>query len=210
VWECTTGCTSAASPWSPPSSPWGLQRGTEAEFHLEGVHLGQGPRGCGLDQGPGRRGARDAACPSVHGGRGAPVGLPSVVVDEFPRWWRGSKGGRAAVCRGTPTAGSSSPGRPRPGASGPSRTAPAPGGQRPPGRLPLDWFIEVLDAQGRRCPGPPLCLLGPDNVAFPRPGLGGPGHPRSMPGVSWPSTTSSGGARMLIRITTLPGNPDDG
>jgi len=146
--------------------PWGLQRGTEAEFSSRRAYTWARAARVRIkapaDAAPGTA----LPVPFTAAG-GAPVGLPSVVVDEFPRGGGGEQGGRALPVPGTANGRSSSPGRPRPGASGPSRdSACSWKRQRPPARFALDSFIEVLDAQGRPLPRATLRCLARTNVAF--------------------------------------------
>ncbi len=182
--------------------PLGLQRGTEAEFRVEGVNLGaatvrvRAPSGAAL-------GTRIPV--SLSTPRGTPLGLPAVVVGEFSE-----TAGGAAV----PVPGTANGLLPHDGAADTWRFA-AKKGQRlllevNARRLgaPLDSTLEILDAAGNPLPRATLRCLTKTYVVF-------RDHDSAGSGIrieTWSDLAVNdylllGGE--LLRIRELPKNPDD-
>jgi hypothetical protein len=184
--------------------PLGLQRGTEADIHLEGVHLGK------------VRSVRVKASATV-GARlpvplttpeGPPLGNPTVVVGEFPEV--------AMTTTGTtiPVPGTANGVIGEPGTTNTWRFS-ARKGQRllievSAQRIgsPLDSTIEILDATGRPLPRATLRCLAKTYVAF-------RDHDSRAPGIrmeAWSELTVNDYLLVgseLLRIRELPRNPDD-
>jgi mono/diheme cytochrome c family protein len=185
--------------------PLGLQQGTEAEFQLEGVHLGKvssvrvkAPKGAV----PGSR------LPLPWSGR-APLGMPSVVVGEFLEARSGGdNSGRL------PTPGTANGRISKPGATDTWRFT-AKKGQRlvvevNARRLgsPLDSIIEILDAHSRPVPLATLRCLAKTYTTF-------RDHDSAGPGIrleTWNELAINDYLLVgseLVRIRALPKNPDD-
>jgi WD40 repeat protein len=185
--------------------PLGLQRGTEAEVRVEGVHLG-GVRSVRVrapaDAAPGSRLPVALTTPA-----GAPLGNPTVVVGEFPE-------ALAAAKASLPVPGTANGVIATPGATDTWRFA-AKKGRRlllevNARRLgsPLDSVIEVLDARGQPLPLATLRCLAKTYVMF-------RDHDSNSPGVrieTWGELAVNDYLLVgseLIRIRALPRNPDD-
>jgi WD40 repeat protein len=185
--------------------PLGLQRGTEAEVHLEGVHLGA------------TRSVRVKATAEATPGMslpvavmtplGAPLGIQSVVVGEFPEV---AAAGKADV----PVPGTANGRIDRPGSTGTWRFA-AKKGQRlilevNARRIgsPLDSYLEIFDDKGRLLPRATLRCLAKTYTTF-------RDHDSAGAGVrleAWSELAVNDyiyiGSEVL-RIRELPKNPDD-
>jgi WD40 repeat protein len=186
--------------------PLGLQRGTETDIRVEGVHLGQArsvrvkaPAGAA----PGTKIALPVTTPL-----GTPLNAKSVVVGEFPE---------VAADIGKPlelpTPGTANGRIAEPGATQTWRF-PAKKGQRliveiNARRLgsELDSYLEILDTHGRPVPRATLRSLARTYVTF-------RDHDSSSPGIrieAWGELAMNdyvlvGGE--LLRIRELPPNPD--
>jgi WD40 repeat protein len=181
--------------------PLGLQRGTETELRVDGVHLGAA------------RTVRVKAPADAAVGSRLPVpvpalGAPSVVVGEFPE-------AAARDRRGTlPVPGTGNGAITEPGATDAWRFS-ARKGQRllievEARRIgsPLDSFIEILDAGGRPLPRATLRCVSKTYVAF-------RDHDSGTPGIrleTWNDLAMDDYLLVgeeLVRIWELPKNPDD-
>jgi WD40 repeat protein len=191
--------------------PLGLQRGTETDIHLEGVHLGatQSVRvKAPAEATPGTR----LSVP-VHTPLGTPLGSPSVVVGEFPElaqpWSR-----TAPTAGQLPVPGTANGRIDRAGEADTWRFS-ARKGQRlilevNARRLgsPLDSAIEVLDAAGRPLPRATLRCLAKTYTTF-------RDHDSSGTGIrmeAWGDLAVNDFiwvGNELLRIWELPKNPDD-
>jgi hypothetical protein len=182
--------------------PLGLQRGTEADVHLEGVNLGptrtvkaKAP----ADAAPGSKLPVPFTAPG-----GTPLGAPAVVVGEFPE----------ATADVVPTPGTADGRIDKPSATATYRFAAKKGqtllvevNARRLGS-PLDSTIEILDAQGKPLPRAVLRCLSKTYTVF-------RDHDSSGAGIrieSWNDLAVNdyllvGGD--LMRINALPKNPDD-
>jgi WD40 repeat protein len=191
--------------------PLGLQRGTEADVHLEGVNLA-GARSVRVkapaDAAPGDRLPVSATTPT-----GAALGSRSVVVGEFPEVAR-----RADIQSGPPldipVPGTGNGRIDKPGASETWGFAARKGSvlilevnARRIGS-PLDSFIEVLDSQGRPVPRATLRCLAKTDIIF-------RDHDSTSSGIriqSWNELAMNDYllcGEELLRIKDLPKNPDD-
>ncbi len=186
--------------------PLGLQRGTEGEVALEGVHIGT------------RRTARvkvpaDAAVGSrlpvaFTTPQGTPLGSPAIVVGEFPE----VRAGTESVT--LPVPGTANGVLAEPGAAQTWRFA-ARKGERllvevNARRLgsPLDSVIEILDGKGQPLPLATLRCLAKTYVTF-------RDHDSTSPGIrieTWSELAVNDYllvGQELLRIFALPRNPDD-
>jgi hypothetical protein len=187
--------------------PMGLQRGTEAQVSLEGVHLG-GARSVRVrapaDAAPGSRLPVPVSTPL-----GTPLGGATVVVGELPEVTD-----RHAMSPVLPVPGTANGRIDRPGVTEEWRF-PAKKGQRlivevNARRLgsPLDSFVEVLDAKGQPVPRAVLRCLAKTYTTF-------RDHDSSGPGIrmeAWNEFAMNDYVLVgteLIRIRALPRNPDD-
>jgi hypothetical protein len=180
--------------------PLGLQRGTEAEIHLEGVNLGRARSvrlKAAADAKPGSR----LAVPVAKG----VLGNPSVLVDAFPQLLSSET---------IPVPGTANGRIEHAGATQTYRFA-AKKGQRlllevnaRRAGSPLDSVIEILDAKGEPLPRATLRSLARTYAVF-------RDHDSATTGIrieSWNELAMDdylliGGE--LIRIWALPKNPDD-
>jgi hypothetical protein len=186
--------------------PLGLQRGKETEVRLEGVHLGKARTvrvKVPADARPGSTRPLSFTTP-----RGAPLGLPGLVVGEFPEVV-----GPSAEAK-LPVPGTANGRIAEAGATQTWRFF-ARKGERlllevTARRLgsPLDSFIEILDSYGRPLPRAALRCLAKTYVAF-------RDHDSAGSGIrieTWGELAVNdyllvGGE--LLRIRELPRNPDD-
>jgi WD40 repeat protein len=186
--------------------PLGLQRGTEIEVHLEGVHLG--PAKSVKVKAPADVLPATRLPLAVNTPQGAPLGLKSVVVGEFPEVQSQAKGVQLIPVPGTANG--------RVAQSGAAETwrFPAKKGQRlilevNARRLgsPLDSTIEILDSAGRPIPRAVLRSLAKTNVTF-------RDHDSSGAGIridAWSELAMNDYVYVgteLLRIMELPPNPD--
>jgi hypothetical protein len=186
--------------------PLGVQRGSETDIHLEGVHLG-------------RHGSIRVAAPAtaavgsripvpVMAAEGPPLGAPSVVVGEFPEVSIAANEGTIAV-PGTANGFIGEPGTTN------IWRFPARKGERllleiSAQRIgsPLDSTIEILDAKGRPLPRATLRCLAKTYVAF-------RDHESRSTGIrleAWSELAVNDYLLVgseLLRIRELPRNPDD-
>jgi DNA-binding beta-propeller fold protein YncE len=184
--------------------PLGLQRGTEAEIHLDGVNLG--PTRSIHVKAPADAAPGTSVPLSVQTPWGAPLGKTSVVVGEFPE----------VVAPNTvvPVPGTANGLIDRPGETNTWRF-PAKKGQRliletNARRLgsPLDSYIEILDARGQPLPRAVLRCLAKTDMIF-------RDHDSGSPGIrieTWSQLAVNDYlwvGNELIRIHELPKNPDD-
>jgi WD40 repeat protein len=186
--------------------PLGLQRGTEAEIHLEGVNLG--------DVHSVRiKAPADAAIGTwlpvpISTPAGKPLGKPKVVVGKFPESFPGPEG----LC--VPVSGTANSFIDHPGATNTWRFS-ARKGQRlivevNAHRLgsPLDSVIEILNAQGQPMPRATLRCVAKTYVTF-------RDHDSVLPGIrleSWNEFAMNDYVwvgNQLLRILELPRGPDD-
>jgi hypothetical protein len=185
--------------------PLGLQRGTEADIHIEGVHLGttktvhiKAP----ADAAPGTRLPLAVATP-----HGAPLGIQSVVVGEFPEIVDSGK--TELTVPGTANGRIAHPG------AADTWHFTARKGQRlivevTARRIgsPLDSTIEILDAQGRPLPRATLRCLAKTYTTF-------RDHESTGTGIrleAWSELAVNDYILVgseLLRIRELPKNPDD-
>jgi hypothetical protein len=187
--------------------PLGAQRGTEADIHLEGVHLGPAHSvrlNVPADAVPGSR----IAVPVAKG----VLGEPSVRVDEFPQVV--SPGTQATSRAVIPVSGTANGRIDRPGVTQ-TWQFPAKKGQRlllevHANRIgsPLDSVIEILDAQGQLLPWATLRSLAKTYSIF-------RDHDSATTGIrieSWSELAMDDYLLLgneLMRIWQLPKNPDD-
>jgi WD40 repeat protein len=185
--------------------PLGLQRGTEAEIHLEGVHLGA-TRSVRV-KAPAEATPGTSLPVGVTTPLGAALGIQSVVVGEFPEVITSGK----ADLQVPATAN----GRiDRPGATGTWRFA-AKKGQRlilevNARRIgsPLDSYLEILDDKGRPLPRATLRCLAKTYTTF-------RDHDSAGAGIrleAWSELAVNDYIYIgseLLRIRELPKNPDD-
>jgi hypothetical protein len=187
--------------------PLGLQRGTEAEIHLEGVHLGKIRSArvkAPATAAPGTR----LPVPLTVDGR-TPLGNPTVVVGEFPERVAGAD--REGIL---PVPGTGNGRIAKPGATQTWRFA-AKKGQRlivevNARRLgsSLDSVIEILDARGRVVRWKTLRCLAKTYTTF-------RDHDSVGPGIrieSWSDLAINDYLLVgseVVRIRELPKNPDD-
>jgi WD40 repeat protein len=187
--------------------PLGLQRGTEADIHLDGVHLGS-------SHSMRLKAAPDAAAGTrlpvvIETPYGPAVGAPSVVVGEFPEAL--PAGNQPAL---VPTPGTANGRITAPGATDTWRFT-AKKGQRlivevNARRLgsPLDSFIEILDAAGQPVPRALLRCLTKTYTTF-------RDHDSAGSGIrieTWNELAINDylyAGSELLRINALPKNPDD-
>jgi hypothetical protein len=186
--------------------PLGMQRGTEAEVHLDGVNLGPAQAvkvKAAADAAPGTRLPLNLNAP-----KGTPLGLKSLVVGEFAEVQAG-EGAAGAL----PVPGTANGRIARPGATDTWRF-PAKRGQRlllevNARRLgsPLDSYIEILDPQGKPLPRAVLRPSAKTYVTF-------RDHGSSDPGIrieAWSEFAMNDYVYVgteLLRIKDLPPNPD--
>jgi WD40 repeat protein len=186
--------------------PLGLQRGTEADIHVEGVNLGDTKTvrvKAPADAAPGTRLPIKIETP-----KGAALGNPSVVVGEFAEVLSSEQGGTVTV-----------PGTANGRIAEPGETATwkfaAKKGQRlvvevNARRLgsPLDSTIEILDAKGKPVPLVVLRCLARTYTTF-------RDHDSASPGIrieNWSELAINDYLLVgseLMRIKALPKNPDD-
>jgi WD40 repeat protein len=183
--------------------PLGLQRGTEADFHLEGVHLG-GVKAVRLKAGDAAPGTRLTLPIEV-------LGSPSVLVGEFKEFLRDKPGGSSPVVAVPGTAN----GRiEKAGATDMWRFS-AKKGQRlileiNARRLgsSLDSYIEILDAKGQPVPRATLRAVAKTYVTF-------RDHDSAGSGIrieTWNELAMNDYVLVgdeLLRIFELPRGPDD-
>jgi hypothetical protein len=187
--------------------PLGIQRGTEADIHLEGVHLGKTRSIRVQAPASGVPGSRLPVPVTVEGR--TPLGNPTVVVGEFPEVISlRDKASRMAV-----------PGTANGRIARPEDTQtwrfPARKGRRlvvevNARRLgtPLDSFIEIRDAKGRVVPWVTLRCTAKTYTTF-------RDHDSAGPGIrieSWSDLAINDYLLVgseLLRIRELPKNPDD-
>jgi hypothetical protein len=188
--------------------PLGLRRGTEADIHLEGVHLGKIKSVRVKAPGEAAPGSRLPVAVALPHGE-APLGSPSVVVGEFPEVPAGAKEGHVLPVPGTANGLIA-----RAGATQTWRF-PAKKGQRlildvNARRLgsPLDSYIEILDNKGQPLPLATLRCLAKTYVTF-------RDHDSVGAGIrieTWSELAINDYLLVgseLLRIHTLPKNPDD-
>jgi WD40 repeat protein len=185
--------------------PLGIQRGTEAEVHVEGVHLGS-TRSVRVkapaDAAPGTRLPLSIVTPL-----GAPLGNAGVVVGEFPEV---VGPGQAEL----PVPGTANGRIDRPAATDTWRF-PARKGQRlilevnaRRAGSPLDSYLEVLDDKGRLVPRATLRCLAKTYTTF-------RDHDSAGTGIrleTWSDLAVNDYIYIgheLLRIRELPKNPDD-
>jgi hypothetical protein len=187
--------------------PLGVQRGTEANIHLEGVHLGS--TNSVHVKADGRAALGSQLPVHIAALSRAPLGDASVVVGEFPeRVWGSTKVGMLPV----PGTGN---GRIRDLGAADTWRFPAKKGQRlilevHARRLgsPLDSFIEILDAHGNPLPRATLRCVAKTYTTF-------RDHDSVGPGIrieSWSDLAINDYLLVgpeLLRIRELPKNPDD-
>jgi hypothetical protein len=184
--------------------PLGLQRGTEAEIQVEGVHLA-GLKSVHIKAGEAALGSKLPV--TVATPRGPALGAPSVAVGEFPESVRGA-GGTVAV------PGTANGRIDHPGATDTWRFT-AKKGQRliveiNARRLgsPLDSVIEILDAKGQPVPRAVLRAVAKTYVTF-------RDHDSAGSGIrmeTWNEFAMDDYVVIgdeLLRIRDLPKNPDD-
>ena len=195
--------------------PLGLERGTEAEIHLEGVHLG-GVRSVRVKAPP--NAAPGTRLPvKIDGLQNAPLGKPVVVVGEFPEQV-GLKRAPATGANLAPHISLSVPGTgngvlAKPGGSE-TWLFDAKKGQRlivevEARRLgsPLDSVIEIRDAEGRPVPRATLRCLAKTHVTF-------RDHDSAGDNIrieSWSQLAVNDyvwSGNELLRIKSLPTHPD--
>jgi len=184
--------------------PLGLQRGTEADVRLEGVHLGatralkaKAP----TDAAPGTRLPLSVSTPL-----GAALGNPAVIVGEFPEV---SDPASILAVPGTANGVIASPGQMQ------TWRFPARKGQRLIVEVnarrigtPLDSTIEILDAQGKPVPRAVLRCLSKTYTTF-------RDHDSASAGIrleTWNELAVNDYVWVgneLLRIFVLPKNPDD-
>jgi hypothetical protein len=187
--------------------PLGLQRGTEARIHLEGVHLGKTRSVVVKAPADAAPGTRLPVAVTV-GGR-TPLGNLWVVAGEFPELVFGGVQQRSLAVPGTANGRIG-----KPGATQTWRFT-AKKGRRlivevNARRLgsPLDSFIEILDARGRVVPWVTLRCLAKTYTTF-------RDHDSAGPGIrieSWSDLAINDYLLVgseLVRIRELPKNPDD-
>jgi WD40 repeat protein len=186
--------------------PLGLQRGTEAEIHLEGVYLGAGRSvrvKAPADAAPGTQLPLSVATP-----KGAPLGLKKVVVGEFPEVFSKESTVQSLAVPGTANGRIS-----KPGATDTWRFH-ASKGQRLFLEVnarqlasALDSYIEILDAEGRPLPRATLRALAKTYVTF-------RDHDSAGAGIrieTWSELAMNDyiyAGTELLRIQELPPNPD--
>jgi hypothetical protein len=199
--------------------PLGVERGTETEIHLEGVHLGRS-RAVRLkvpaDAAPGSR----MAVPVAKG----VLGNPNVRIDQFPQivWRAGGvspllaagTGGLRPPLAVIPIPGTANGRIDQPGATQTWRFQAKTGQplllEVHANRIgsPLDSAIEILDAQGRPLPWATLRSLAKTDCIF-------RDHDSATTGIrieSWNELAMDDYmlfGNELIRIWELPKNPDD-
>jgi hypothetical protein len=207
--------------------PLGVQRGTETDIRLEGVNLGQARTAHVKAPADAAVGSRIPL--TVRTASGAPLGNTSIVVGEFPEviLWSAGAGhrfGSEDVPQSKAVSSHRTPEVPVPGTangliSHPGETDTwrftAKKGQRlilevNARRIgsPLDSYIEILDAKGKPLPRATLRCLAKTDTVF-------RDHDSSTPGIrieTWSELAVNdylwiGGE--LVRIHTLPKNPDD-
>jgi hypothetical protein len=186
--------------------PLGLRRGSEAEVHVEGVHLGS-TRTVKV------KATADAAIGSrlpvpVTSPEGLPLGNPTVAVGEFEEFVAGD----APLTLPVPGTGN---GRLEKDGATQSWRFPAKKGQRlllevNARRIgsPLDSTIEILDAAGRPLPRAVLRCEAKTNVTFRDHDSAGTGIRLETWGELAVNDYLLVGSE-LIRIRELPRNPDD-
>ncbi len=188
--------------------PLGLQRGTEAAIHVEGVNLG-GTEWVTV------KAAADVAVGAqvpvpIGTAKGKPVNVPKVVVGEFPAVLRHPSSEIATL----PVPGTADGRIAQPGQTA-SWRFPARKGQRlvlevEARRLgsPLDSYLEVLDAHGQLVPRATLRCLAKTYTTF-------RDHDSAGTGIrieSWNELAINDYLLVgteLLRIFALPKNPDD-
>jgi WD40 repeat protein len=187
--------------------PLGLERGTTAEIHLQGVHLGKTRSIRVKAPATAEPGTRLPVPVTVAGS--PPLGNPSVVVGEFPELVSGVEKNRTLAVPGTAN------GRiVEPGATQTWRFA-AKKGRRLVVEInarrlgsPLDSIIEILDARGRVVRWATLRCLAKTYTTF-------RDHDSVGTGIrieSWSELAVNDYLLVgseLLRIRELPKNPDD-
>jgi hypothetical protein len=186
--------------------PLGLQRGTEGEVLLEGVHLG--PKRRALVKVPADAPLGSRLPVAFTTPQGPPLGSPAVTVGEFPEVRAGTE---ANVL---PVSGTGNGVLTQPGATQ-TWTFRARKGQRllvevNARRLgsPLDSVIEILDGKGRPLPLATLRCLAKTYVTF-------RDHDSNSPGIrieTWSELAVNDYllvGQELLHIFALPRNPDD-
>jgi WD40 repeat protein len=186
--------------------PLGLQRGTETEIHVEGVHLGK-VHSIRMKVPPTAAVGSRLPVP-ITTSEGPPLGAPSVVVGEFPEVAVAATEAAVAV-----------PGTANGLIGEPSATNAWRFSARKGERLllevnaqrigsPLDSTIEILDATGRPLPRATLRCLAKTYVAF-------RDHESRATGIrmeAWSELAVNDHLLVgseLLRIRELPRNPDD-
>jgi WD40 repeat protein len=187
--------------------PLGIQRGTEADIHLEGVHLGK-TRSIRVKAPASAVPGSRLPVPVTVEGR-TPLGNPTVVVGEFPEViYLGNKASRTTV-----------PGTANGRIARPEATQTWRFSARKGRRLvvevnarrlgtPLDSYIEILDAKGRVEPWVTLRCTAKTYTTF-------RDHDSAGPGIrieSWSELAINDYLLVgseLLRIRELPKNPDD-
>jgi hypothetical protein len=192
--------------------PLGLRRGTEAEIHLEGVHLGT-DRSVRV-KAPAAAAVGTRLPVSLSTPLGKPLGDAGVVVGAFPEVVRGVPGANGSDSLPLAVPGTANGRIGHPGATEVWRFA-AQKGQRlilevNARRLgsPLDSFLEVLEATGSPVPRATLRCLAKTYTTF-------RDHDSASPGIrieAWHELAINDylfvGSE-LLRIQALPKNPDD-
>jgi len=183
--------------------PLGLERGSEADIQLEGVHLG-------TLMGSAKTVHVKAAADAAPGTRlPLPLGNKSVVVGEFPEVFAGTGSANRLPVPGTAN------GRIAQAGTADTWHFDAKKGQRlivevEARRLgsPLDSLIEILDAKGQPVPRAVLRCLAKTYVTF-------RDHDSAGPGIrieTWNDLATNDylyGGTELMRIFALPRGPDD-
>jgi hypothetical protein len=183
--------------------PLGLQRGTEADIHLEGVHLG-GVKSIRIKAGDAAPGTRLTLPIEV-------LGNPSVLVGEFKEFLRDKPGGSSPVVAVPGTAN----GRIEKAGATETWRFSAKKGQRlileiNARRLgsSLDSYIEILDAKGQPVPRATLRAVAKTYVTF-------RDHDSAGSGIrieTWNELAMNDYVLVgdeLLRIFELPKGPDD-
>jgi WD40 repeat protein len=193
--------------------PLGIQRGTEAEIHVEGVHLG-GIKSVRLKAPPTAAPGSRLPIP-ITTSKGTPLGEASVVVGEFPEVASPlSSAAPSAQVRAVTVPGTANGRIGHPGAVQTWRFA-AKKGQRlivevNARRLgsPLDSSIEILDAKGQPVPRATLRCVAKTYVTFrDHDSVGGGIRIETWNDFAINDYVWVGSE--LLRIRALPKNPDD-
>jgi WD40 repeat protein len=186
--------------------PLGIQRGTETEIHVEGVHLGK-VRSVRV-KAPGSAAVGSRLPVPVLTSEGPPLGAASVVVGEFP------EGSISSIETSIPVPGTANGVIDAAGATNTWRFS-ARRGERLLLEInaqrigsPLDSTIEILDATGRPLPRATLRSLAKTYVVF-------RDHESRSTGIrmeAWSELAVNDYLLVgseLLRIRELPKNPDD-